>query len=212
MPVASQGKPPRWLQAVSGPALPGAGHIWPARARLARPRRPEGACLRRALVAERGRPGRARPTSDPACRGPRGRADRQRRRPGEPGQGRVRALRAEGTASVGGESPARSKVAPRKLSSRRRSPSRRNCLLPWAFISCFVGAGSPRTALFSSFAFQILLCLAFWRPTFLKAPFPLRSIPIGAEAGQLGDVPMSQIGNLRGRSERAESPSPGRGS
>lgn len=57
VPVASQWKPPRWLQAVSGPALPRAGHIWPARARLARPRLPEGACLRRALVAERGRPG-----------------------------------------------------------------------------------------------------------------------------------------------------------
>lgn len=148
----------------------------------------------------------------PGLQGPEGPGRPAAAAAGEPGQGRARALRAEGTASVWGESPARSKVAPCKLSSRRRSPSRRKCLLPWAFISCFVGAGSPRTALFCSFAFQILLCLAFWRPTFLKAPFPLRSIPIGAEAGQLGDVPMSQIGNLRGRSERAESPGPGRGS
>lgn len=195
------GPSPSWSHlAGAGPASPpaaaGGGVFAKGSRRGAGPAWPSAADLRPGLQGPRG-PGRRAAAAAEAG--------------GQPAQGRARGLRAEGTASGGSPQP-RQRWPLARRSSRRRSPSRRNCLLPWAFISCFVGAGSSPTALFSSFAFQILLCLAFWPPTFLKAPFPLHSIPTGAEAGQVGDVPMSQIGNLRGRSERAESPSPGLGS
>lgn len=72
VPGASPWPAPRGLQAVSGPALTRAGHIWPARARLASPRRPEGACLWRAPDAEPGGPGRAAADLRPGLRGPEG--------------------------------------------------------------------------------------------------------------------------------------------
>lgn len=90
------------------------------------------------------------PTSDPACGGPRGRAEGQRRRPrgagAESGAGRravgeARGLRAEGAASGESSQPGE-KVATRRRASGRRSSSRRSCLLPWMLNSCFVGAGS----------------------------------------------------------------------
>lgn len=96
---ASRGKPPRGLQAVPGPALPGAGHIWRARARLASRRRPEGACLRRSGDAEPGGLAEPMPTDlRPGLQGPEGRRGRQGRarrwavgpwaRRGTPGRGR----------------------------------------------------------------------------------------------------------------------------
>lgn len=81
---------------------------------------------------------------------------------GEPGQGLARGLRAEGDAS-GESSQRREKVATRRRASGRQSSSRGSCLLPWVLNSCFVGAASPPPpARFSSFCFQIMLCLAFW--------------------------------------------------
>lgn len=135
------------------PALPGPGAVWPAR--LARPRRPEGACVPRAPRAERGRPG---------LQGPRGRAEGQRRRPGRgagpPGRGRGARPPGKGTASGASSHPGREGRSPASLQRTVPFPGRRLASLGVYFVLC--GLRSPPTALCSRFAFQIMLRLAIW--------------------------------------------------
>lgn len=63
---------PAWAAGGSGPAFARAGHIWPARGPARAAAGPEGACLRRAVDAEQGRPGRTEADLRPALEGPEG--------------------------------------------------------------------------------------------------------------------------------------------
>lgn len=152
VPAASHWKRPLWLQAASSPALPGAGHICTARARLARPKRPEGGVFAKGPRRGTERPGRATAVLRPGLQGPEGLGRRAAAVSGNragPGAGRLggravgeaRDLWTEGTAS--GESPQpRGKLRLSGFSQGGRSSSWRTCLLPWVFNSCFVGADS----------------------------------------------------------------------
>lgn len=71
-PVDSLWKPLRGLQATVARPLLELVTSGQRRAQLARPRRPEGACLRRTVDAEQGRPGRTEADLRPALEGPEG--------------------------------------------------------------------------------------------------------------------------------------------
>lgn len=181
-PEPRRGRPPRGLQAVSGPAQPRAGHIWRARARLARPERPEGACLRGAPTAEPGRPGGAAADLRPGLRGPRGGAEGPRPA-GSPGRGRGRGGWWARRGASGPRALLLGKVAAPGEGGFSQACLRATVLLPEklpAFPGCLIRAlwapafptpppSPPPRALFSSFAFQIMRCLAFWRSIPLKS-------------------------------------------
>ena len=89
------------------------------------------------------------------------------------------------------------------------SPGEAACF-PWVLNSCIVGAGFPYPPVRPVLELRLSDnavpgVLAIHPPE--KRRFPFMVFP-GGEAGQLSDVPISQIGNWKERSEKAESPSP----
>ena len=89
------------------------------------------------------------------------------------------------------------------------SPGEAACF-PWVLNSCIVGSGFPyppaRPVLELRLSDNAVPgVLAIHPPE--KRRFPFMVFPRG-EAGQLSDVPISQTGNWKERSEKAESPSP----
>lgn len=145
---------PRGLQAVSGPPFP---ELVPPAGRARPPEAAGGGVCAEGAGRGAGRPG---------LRGPRGRAEGQRRpagaRPGQAG-GRGRGARPPGRGHrFLGEFPPWGQGTARGGPSRRPSSSRGSRLLPWGLPSGPAGTGSPPTAQRPRFAAQLVLRPA-WR-------------------------------------------------